>query len=155
MVEDVPAPSIERSDPWDRTAYEDWVTRLGAERMQGFLAKLREQFRCLLVGLEDPNDDVHRLAHDVASTAGMLGFMEVTTCCRAARQAVDDAVDDAAETRARLELTNALECAVLCLDRHLAASAPRTGSAVVRTSSSMAPAGADRERAEGPARQRA
>ncbi len=56
MVEDVPAPSIERSDPWDRTAYEDWVTRLGAERMQGFLAKLREQFRCLLVGLEDPND---------------------------------------------------------------------------------------------------
>lgn len=109
----------ERPDPWEQALYGEWVERLGAKRMEGFLVKLLDQFRSLLLLLlesdEQSTETLHRRAHDAASTAGMLGFTEVTRCCRA----LLETADAVAESRARPGLTDALERAVLRLDRHL------------------------------------
>ncbi len=106
-------------DPWQRRHYEEWVARLGSERMRGFLLKLRDQF-CALLALTfevQPGEALHRLAHDVASTSGMLGFLDVTHCCRGLRESAPD--DDVAGPTG--ELRDALEAAVARLDRHFAA----------------------------------
>ncbi len=71
---------------WDRALLDDWVRRLGPDRMLGILVKLREQLGTLASlaanGSVDQNDDLLRRAHDAASTAGMIGFTDVTRCCR-------------------------------------------------------------------------
>ena len=108
-------PLAARQDPWQRKLYEEWVARLGAERMRGFLLSLRDQLASLGdFAVEGERDELHRLAHDVASTAGMLGFLEVTRRCRAVLEADGD------EAGTRAALAAALEAAVDRLDRHLA-----------------------------------
>jgi len=109
-------------DPWQRQLYDDWVARLGEERMQGFLRALCDQLRVLLLlASVGDRDAMHRLAHDVASTAGMLGFLEVTRCCRALREATTGTEDEAGAA-----LGAALEAAIAGLERHFAT---RTGRA--------------------------
>ena len=110
------APLAARQDPWQRKLYEEWVARLGAERMRGFLISLRDQLATLgdLV-VEGDRDELHKLAHDVASTAGMLGFLGVTERCRAVLEADSD------EAKTRVALGAALEAAVDRLDLHLTA----------------------------------
>ena len=109
-------PLEQRRDPWQRQLYEDWVARLGADRMCGFLRNLRDQLATLSdLVVDDAGDALHKLAHDVASTAGMLGFLEVTASCRTVLEGSTD------EQRAREALRAALEAAIDCLDLHLAA----------------------------------
>ena len=109
-------PPAARQDPWQRKLYEEWVARLGAERMRGFLISLRDQLAVLgdLV-VEGERDELHKLAHDVASTAGMLGFLGVTERCRALLEADGD------DPETRAALGTALEAAVDRLDLHLSA----------------------------------
>ena len=102
---------------WDRAPLEEWVRRLGADRIGGVLVKLRDQLRVLAVlvakdgGLDG---DLERLAHDAASTAGMLGFSEVTRCCRALSEPGVSLQD------ARPRLAEALHGAIRDLDWYLA-----------------------------------
>ena len=114
----------ERPDPWQRELYDEWVERLGAERMRGFLAKLLDQFRDLLTLLAEPgslaHDDLHRMAHDVSSTGGMLGFADVTRCCRGILEAAESDV----EAVARAALADALTAAILRLDNYLSPQGP-------------------------------
>jgi hypothetical protein len=115
------AAPTEQANAWERHEYDEWVKRLGAKRMDGVLCRLLDQFRTLTASLGDadgkPSEDVHRRSHDVASTAGMLGFGEVTRRCRA----VLEAASFGEELRARVELAHALRRAILRLDRHLSA----------------------------------
>lgn len=96
--------------PWVRALYDDWVARLGANRMRGFLKRLADQLQLLIVEIERHGYDatVDRLAHDVASTAGMMGFTEVTRRCRALRGGRPGAEDLAA-------LASALAAAHACI----------------------------------------
>lgn len=103
-------------DPWQRADYDEWVARLGAERMLGFLRRLLEQFRDLRKEIADEVPDpqaIERKAHDLASSGGMLGFREVMTCCRA--MAPNAAPDPAAPGK----LGKALDRAIARLDRYL------------------------------------
>lgn len=106
-------------DPWQRKAYDDWASRLGAERMEGVLHALRDQLEALLLlTFEDDDQRLRRLAHDVASTAGMLGFLEVMRGCRAVQEAEPD---DIAPTGAALRPT--LEAAIARIARHFSGEA--------------------------------
>ena len=68
-------PPAARQDPWQRKLYEEWVARLGAERMRGFLISLRDQLAVLgdLV-VEGERDGLHKLAHDVRIDRGHARF---------------------------------------------------------------------------------
>lgn len=103
-------------DPWHRQSYDEWVARLGPARMQGVLLSLLDQFRNLLMLITADADkkDLHRRAHDVASTGGMLGFSDVMLRCRA----VLEAADAASESAACSELSKTLTRAIARLDRH-------------------------------------
>ncbi len=107
-------PRTARPDPWQRQLYAEWTSRLGHERMRGFLLVLRDQL-AVLGDLADEGEqaELHRVAHDVASTAGMLGFLEVTRHCRAVLEG-----DAASEAAARDALQAAIDDAVDCLDHH-------------------------------------
>ena len=110
------APLEARRDPWDRKHYDDWVARLGAERMSGFLLDLRDQLATLSdLVVDGPRDALHKLAHDAASTAGMMGFLEVTTCCRAVLEGPENK-----ESQVHEALRAALEAAIDRLDLHVA-----------------------------------
>lgn len=104
-------------DPWHQESYDEWVARLGPSRMNGFLVSLLDQFRNLLMLLTANADakDLHHRAHDVASTGGTLGFLDVTRCCRAVLEAPDAEKDDAV----RGELSKSLVRAIARLDRHI------------------------------------
>ncbi|MCX8253130.1 MAG: Hpt domain-containing protein [Beijerinckiaceae bacterium] len=105
-----------RPESWQREHYEEWVSRLGAERMRGFLVNLGDQFTALGVLARDGEDEaLQRLAHDVASTGGMLGFLEVTRCCRAVLES-----DAGSAREARDTLGRAVGEAIDCLAEHLA-----------------------------------
>ena len=41
--------TVETADPWQRKSYDDWASRLGAERMDGVLRSLRDQLEALLL----------------------------------------------------------------------------------------------------------
>lgn len=103
---------------WVRALYEDWVVRLGDSRMRGFLQRLADQLRLLHTEIERSGYDpkVDRLAHDVASTAGMMGFTDVTRRCRSLRGKPPGQDDLAA-------LTSALEAAQARIAQHLSARA--------------------------------
>lgn len=106
----------ERVESWQREHYEEWVSRLGAERMRGFLVNLGDQFTALGDLARDGGDEaLQRLAHDVASTGGMLGFLEVTRCCRAVLES-----DAASGRQARDMLGQAVGEAIDCLANHFA-----------------------------------
>ena len=105
-----------RPDPWQRKLYEEWASRLGTDRMRGFLLNLRDQFVALDdLAADGEVDALHRLAHDCASTSGMLGFLEVTRRCRAVLEGPTTGRE------ARDALQTALEDAIDCLDHHFAA----------------------------------
>lgn len=116
-----PAIGAPPDDVWVRALYDDWVARLGEARMRGFLQRLADQLRVLSGEIERSgyNSNVDRLAHDVASTAGMMGFTEVTRRCRSLRGKPPERDDLAA-------LASALEAAHTRIARHLSA---RTESA--------------------------
>jgi hypothetical protein len=106
----------ERPESWQRDYYEEWVSRLGAERMRGFLVNLGDQFAALGDLVRDGEDEaLQRLAHDVASTGGMLGFLKVTRCCRAVLES-----DAGSAREARDTLGQAVDEAIDCLAEHLA-----------------------------------
>ena len=112
-------------DPWQRQHYEEWVARLGSERMHGFLAKLHDQFRDLLAKLllgDEDGEALNRQAHDVASTGGMLGFLDVTACCRAVLEGQGEAAGYKA-------LSEALQHAIIRLDRHFRYGLPEAVAA--------------------------
>jgi Hpt domain len=107
---------VSRPESWQRDYYEEWVSRLGAERMRGFLVNLADQFAALGDTARDGGDEaLQRLAHDVASTGGMLGFLEVTRCCRAVLES-----DAGSAREARDTLGRAVDEAIDCLAEHLA-----------------------------------
>jgi hypothetical protein len=104
----------EHLEGWQRQHYDEWVSRLGAERMRGFLVNLGDQFTALGDLARDGEDEaLQRLAHDVASTGGMLGFLEVTRCCRAVLEP-----DAASGRQARDTLGRAIDEAIDCLANH-------------------------------------
>ena len=109
-------PHQARAEPWQRHLYAEWTSRLGHERMRGFLLNLRDQL-ALLDDLADDGEreELHKVAHDLASTAGMLGFLEVTSRCRAVLEG--EAAD---EPEARDALQVAINDAIDCLDHHFA-----------------------------------
>ena len=109
-------PQPARLDCWQRQLYEEWASRLGAERMRGFLLSLRDHLTALGdLAIEGEREALHRLAHDVASTSGMLGFLEVTRCCRAVLEC-----ENADDRQARDTLQTAIDDAIDCLDHHFA-----------------------------------
>ena len=104
------------AEPWQRQAYDSWVGRLGTERMEGFLRGLRGQLETLLsLTFDDIRDRQDRLAHDVASSAGMLGFLEVTRLCRDLQAARSEDAGEAA-----FALRKGLKAALACIERHFA-----------------------------------
>ena len=109
-------PAEPRPDPWERRLYEEWTSRLGSDRMRDFLLTLRDQFAALDdLAANGENEALHRLAHDVASTGGMLGFLEVTRRCRAVLEG-----EPMGEHAARDALQVALDDAIDSLDHHFA-----------------------------------
>lgn len=109
-------PHQARPNAWERHLYAEWTSRLGHERMRGFLLKLRDQLAMLCDLADDGGHEaLHTTAHDVASTAGMMGFLEVTRCCRVVLEG-----DAAAEQAARNALQAAVNDAIDCLDHHFA-----------------------------------
>lgn len=83
-VETLLRPRI-RGEVWRREDYDGLVARLGGARMNAFLSGLLDQVRQLARDLaaEGPRaDGVLHQAHDVASTSGMMGFLDLSQCCQ-------------------------------------------------------------------------
>jgi CheY-like chemotaxis protein len=78
-----------------RSTYESLTDLLGQDRILMFLSLLAARLSCMKTMLEDPNRQraaILRHAHDLASSAGMLGFMEVSRASQSiARRDMDEA----------------------------------------------------------------
>lgn len=117
-------PPVRTAEPLvlDPSFMAGWTQQVGLEKAMALAGLFLEQLKTVQRDLSRPIDEagISRVAHDLHATAGTLGFIEVSSCCRAVLDSLADDETEGTRQRRVSELQDALGRAIGELGRRYA-----------------------------------